>query len=129
MIIDSVFIDLLRETGAKTVVWTALYEPWIVDRDLNLKSKLESRGIKVCLLNPSLILREVFEKPQIFFSFFKVHVEHSYLLHIPDEVALSNAQQGIGSVLHFMECCKNSTGSRSPIGTPVGKLINHSEVM
>ena len=69
MTTDSVFIDLLRETGAKTVVWTALYEPWIADRDLNLKSKLESRGIKVCLLNSSLILREVFEKPQIFFLF------------------------------------------------------------
>ena len=122
MITDSVFIDLLRETGAKTVVWTALYEPWIADRDHNLKSKLESRGIKVCLLNSSLILRKIYEKPQIFyFFFFKVHVEHSYLLHIPDEVALSNAQQGIGSVTHFMECCKNGTGSRSPIGTPVGK--------
>ena len=122
MITDSVFIDLLRETGAKTVVWTALYEPWIADRDRNLKSKLESRGIKVRLLNSSLILRKVFEKKtQIVFSLFKVHVEHSYLLHIPDEVALSNAQQGIGSVLHFMECCKNSTGSRSPIGAPVGK--------
>ena len=123
MITDSVFIDLLRETGAKTVVWTALYEPWIADRDRNLKSKLESRGIKVCSLNSSLILKKVFEKTLFFFSFFKVHVEHSYLLHIPDEVALSNAQQGIGSVTHFMECCKNGTGSRSPIGTPVGKQI------
>ena len=68
------------------------------------------------------------KKLRLFFSFFKVHVEHSYLLHIPDEVALSNAQQGIGSVTHFMECCKNGTGSRSPIGTPVGKQINHSQV-
>ena len=66
MITVSVFIDLLRETGAKTVVWTALYEPWIADRDSNLKSKLESRGIKVRLLNSSLILKKVFEKPQIF---------------------------------------------------------------
>ena len=104
------------------MVWTALYEPWIADRDSNLKSKLESRGIKVCLLNSSLILRKVIEKNvRLFFSLFKVHVEHSYLLHRPDEVALSNAQQGIGSVLHFMECCKNSTGSRSPIGAPVGE--------
>ena len=70
-ITDSVFIDLLRETGAKTVVWTALYEPWIADRDSNLKSKLESRGIKVCLLNSSFILRKVFEKKnQIIFFFF-----------------------------------------------------------
>ena len=68
------------------------------------------------------------KKNSDYFSLFKVHVEHSYLLHIPDEVALSNAQQGIGSVTHFMECCKNGTGSRSPIGTPVGKQINHSEV-
>ena len=45
--VEAVFNDLLRETGAKTVVWTALYEPWIMERDQMLKSKLESRGIKV----------------------------------------------------------------------------------
>ena len=44
------------------MVWTALYEPWIADRDRNLKSKLESRGIKVRLPNSSLILRKIFEK-------------------------------------------------------------------
>ena len=47
LLTDSVFVDLLRKTGAKTVVWTALYEPWIAERDQKLKSKLESRGIKV----------------------------------------------------------------------------------
>jgi len=91
--VEAVFHDLLRETGAKTVVWTALYEPWIMERDQMLKSKLESRGIKV-------------------------QIEHSYLLHMPSEVVLSDSHKGLGSVLHFMECCKKSIGSRSPIGVP-----------
>ena len=55
MFTDSVFVDLLRETGAKTVVWTALYEPWIAERDQKLKSKLESRGIKVKPSNLALL--------------------------------------------------------------------------
>ena len=47
LFLDAVFHELLQETGAKSVVWTALYEPWIMERDDKLKSKLESRGIKV----------------------------------------------------------------------------------
>jgi len=92
--IDTVVYDLLRETGARTVVWTALYEPWIMKRDQMLKSKLESRGIKV-------------------------HVEHSYLLHLPNEVNLSDSHRGLGSVRHFMDCCTKSMGSRTPIGVPI----------
>merc|ERR1712241_35829 len=92
--IDTVVHDLLRETGARTVVWTALYEPWIMKRDQKLKSKLESRGIKV-------------------------HAEHSYLLHLPNEVNLSDSHRGLGSVRHFMDCCTKSMGSRTPIGVPI----------
>ena len=50
--------ELLQETGAKTVVWTALYEPWLESRDQEIRTKLEKRGVEV-------------------------HVEHSYLLHRP----------------------------------------------
>ena len=62
-----ILFDLLQETGAKTVVWTDLYEPWILDRDEIIESKLQSRGIQV-------------------------HIEHSYLLHRPDEVVCDSTR-------------------------------------
>ena len=85
--------ELIRETGAKTVVWTALYEPWIKERDDKIQYRLNGMGIEV-------------------------YVEHSYLLHRPDEVVVRNTTKGIGSVVHFMECCRSGIGSRTPIGTP-----------
>merc|ERR1719273_629331 len=34
------------------------------------------------------------------------------------EVVVKNTTKGIGSVVHFMECCRSGIGSRTPIGTP-----------
>ena len=49
-----------------------------------------------------------------------VDIEHSYLLHRPDEICVEDTiTKGIGSVVHFLECCKRSIGSRSSIGTPI----------
>jgi len=88
-------INVVKETGAKTVVWTALYEPWILERDAKIKYKLNGMGVTV-------------------------DVEHSYLLHRPDEICVEDTiTKGIGSVVHFLECCKRSIGSRSSIGTPI----------
>ena len=42
---------------------------------------------------------------------------------MPSEVVLSDSHKGLGSVLHFMECCKKSIGSRSPIGVPTGTVM------
>ena len=42
---------------------------------------------------------------------------------MPSEVVLSDSHKGLGSVLHFMECCKKSIGSRSPIGVPTGAVM------
>ena len=64
-----ILFDLLQESGAKTVIWTTLYEPWILDRDEIIQSKLKSRGIQV-------------------------HIEHSYLLHRPDEVVVCDSTRG-----------------------------------
>ena len=64
-----ILLDLVKESGAKTVIWTALYEPWILDRDAIIQSKLKSRGIQV-------------------------HIEHSYLLHRPDEVVACDSTRG-----------------------------------
>ena len=44
-----ILTDLIQETGAKTVVWTALYEPWLEARDREVEAKLKGRGVKVCV--------------------------------------------------------------------------------
>ena len=40
----SELLNIARETGAKTVIWTALYEPYLVDRDRKIKKELEKLG-------------------------------------------------------------------------------------
>ena len=47
------------------IVWTALYEPWIMERDEKISYRLNGLGVKV-------------------------DIEHSYLLHRPDEVVVKN---------------------------------------
>ena len=86
-------LSLVKETGAKCVVWTALYEPCIVSRDGDIRRGLERAGVEVV-------------------------EEHSYLLHRPDQVSVAKVGAiGIGSVTHFMECCKQNPGDK--IGDPV----------
>ena len=46
----------VKENGASDVVWTALYEPHLMERDRELASQLERRGVRV-------------------------NIQHSYLLH------------------------------------------------
>ena len=47
-----------------------------------------------------------------------VDIEHSYLLHRPDQVTVAGVgARGIGSVTHFMECCKSNPGDS--IGKPI----------
>ena len=53
----------------------------------------------------------------------RVHVEHSFLLHRPGEVSLDGVgARGIGSVTHFMECCKQNPGDK--IGNPPQWITN-----
>jgi len=86
-------LKLIKETGARSVVWTALYEPYLVKRDNDIRVALESERVTV-------------------------HEEHSYLLHRPDQVSVATVGAiGIGSVTHFMECCKQNPGDK--IGNPV----------
>jgi len=86
-------VSLVQETGARDVVWTALYEPHLADRDANIEKALGRLGVRV-------------------------HVEHSYLLHRPGQVSVAGVgARGIGSVTHFMECCKQNAGDK--IGNPV----------
>jgi len=86
-------MSIVEATGARDVVWTALYEPHLAQRDARIKTALTRIGVSV-------------------------HVEHSYLLHRPDQVSVSGVgARGIGSVTHFMECCKQNPGDK--IGDPV----------
>jgi deoxyribodipyrimidine photolyase len=86
-------VSLVEETGARDVVWTALYEPHLAHRDAGIKTALARLGVRV-------------------------HIEHSYLLHRPEQVSVAGVgARGIGSVTHFMECCKQNPGDK--IGYPV----------
>jgi len=91
---EAELVSLVRETGARTVVWSALYEPQLAARDTAVQRALE-------------------RLPGV-----TVEVEHSYLLRRPDQVSLAGVGvRGLGSVTHFMECCKRNPGDK--IGSPV----------
>ncbi|XP_062317697.1 deoxyribodipyrimidine photo-lyase [Osmerus eperlanus] len=77
---------LLKETGAKTVVASALYEPWLKERDEELVSTL---------------LKEEVECRMV----------HSYCLREPYSVSTQGVGlRGIGSVSHFTSCCQQNPG-------------------
>ncbi|KAL2093757.1 hypothetical protein ACEWY4_011069 [Coilia grayii] len=84
---------LVDETGAGTVVATALYEPWLKERDEGVFKTLQLQGVS-CQLH------------------------HSYCLRDPYTVTTRGVGlRGIGSVSHFMSCCEqNPVGA---IGAPL----------
>jgi len=85
--------QILSATGARSVVWTALYEPILKARDDRIERDLVRMGVEV-------------------------KIYHSYLLHRPEQITVSGVgARGIGSVTHFMECCKSNPGDS--IGKPV----------
>lgn len=87
---------LMDETGAASVVATALYEPWLKERDDALWETLEKRGV-TC------------------------HIYHSYCLRDPYTVSTRGVGlRGIGSVSHFMSCCQQNPagGLGSPLDAP-----------
>ncbi|XP_062607632.1 deoxyribodipyrimidine photo-lyase-like [Saccostrea cucullata] len=86
-------MKLMDETGAKTFIINDIYEPFLKQRDDKICEQLQKRGIN-CKRFPS------------------------YLLHEPDSVSTESlGMRGIGSVTHFMECCRQS--STQPIGHPL----------
>ncbi|KAK7892165.1 hypothetical protein WMY93_024128 [Mugilogobius chulae] len=78
--------QLLQETGAKTVVANAVYEPWLKERDDLVLSALRKQGVDL-------------------------RMYHSYCLRDPYSVTTRGVGlRGIGSVSHFMSCCKQNPG-------------------
>ncbi|XP_063801842.1 deoxyribodipyrimidine photo-lyase-like [Pseudophryne corroboree] len=89
-------VSLVEETGADTVFVNAVYEPWLKERDDFISETLKRRGV-------------MFKK------------SHSYCLYEPYSVSTEGVGlRGIGSVSHFMSCCKrnSSTQNGAPLDAP-----------
>ena len=52
---SSVLSILAEETGADSIVWNRLYDPWTVARDRSLKAALEAQGINCKSYNLAMI--------------------------------------------------------------------------
>lgn len=86
--------EIVRQTNAETLIIDNVYEPFLKQRD-----------DKIC---------EDLSKNK------KINIERydSLLLHEPDSINTESVyMRGIGSVVHFMECCRQS--STKPIGQPL----------
>ncbi|XP_044211749.1 deoxyribodipyrimidine photo-lyase [Thunnus albacares] len=89
--------ELVKDTGARTVLANALYEPWLKERDDMVVSALQKDGVECKMF-------------------------HSYCLRDPYSVSTEGVGlRGIGSVSHFMTCCRQNTGSAlgAPLDPPV----------
>ncbi|XP_069019701.1 deoxyribodipyrimidine photo-lyase [Embiotoca jacksoni] len=90
--------ELVKETGARTVLANALYEPWLKERDDVVVSALQKEGVEYRLF-------------------------HSYCLRDPYSVSTEGVGlRGIGSVSHFMSCCKQNPGP--PLGVPLDPPVS-----
>ncbi|XP_075998706.1 deoxyribodipyrimidine photo-lyase [Genypterus blacodes] len=79
--------ELVKETGARTVLANALYEPWLKERDEAVASALRSDGVEC-------------------------RTYDSYCLRDPYSVSTAGVGlRGIGSVSHFMSCCRQNPAS------------------
>ncbi|XP_029010334.1 deoxyribodipyrimidine photo-lyase [Betta splendens] len=79
--------ELIKDTGARTVLANALYEPWLKARDDAVASALQKDGTELRMF-------------------------HSYCLRDPYSVSTEGVGlRGIGSVSHFMSCCKQNPAS------------------
>lgn len=86
---------IVQQTGANSLFINDVYEPFLKSRDDDLCQKLKNAGIQCNRF-------------------------HSYLLHEPSSVSTESVgMRGIGSVTHFMACCRQS--STQTLGTPVEK--------
>uniref|UniRef100_A0A8C8HTH6 Photolyase/cryptochrome alpha/beta domain-containing protein n=1 Tax=Oncorhynchus tshawytscha TaxID=74940 RepID=A0A8C8HTH6_ONCTS len=90
--------SLVRETGAQTVLASALYEPWLRERDQVVVSALQKDRVEVNMV-------------------------HSYCLRDPYTVTTEGVGlRGIGSVSHFMSCCQMNPGPG--LGVPLDPPIS-----
>uniref|UniRef100_A0A1A8J898 Photolyase/cryptochrome alpha/beta domain-containing protein n=3 Tax=Nothobranchius TaxID=28779 RepID=A0A1A8J898_NOTKU len=90
--------QLVKTTGAQTVMANALFEPWLKERDDAAVAALQKGGVECRMLQ-------------------------SYCLRDPYSVSTEGVGlRGIGSVSHFMSCCRQNPGS--PIGVPLDPPVS-----
>ncbi|XP_051238479.1 deoxyribodipyrimidine photo-lyase [Dicentrarchus labrax] len=90
--------QLVKETGARTVLANALYEPWLKERDDVVVSALQKDGVECRMV-------------------------HSYCLRDPYSVTTDGVGlRGIGSVSHFMSCCRQNPGPA--LGVPMDPPVS-----
>ncbi|XP_068168215.1 deoxyribodipyrimidine photo-lyase [Antennarius striatus] len=88
--------EVVKQTGARKIFANALYEPWLKDRDDAVVSALQNDGVECRMF-------------------------HSYCLRDPYSVSTRGVGlRGIGSVSHFMSCCRQNPGSATgvPLDAP-----------
>lgn len=86
-------LDIVKVSGARTLIINDLYEPHLKERDDKICKTLQAKGVKC-------------------------ERYHSYLLHEPGSIKTESCcMRGIGSVTHFMECCRQS--SMEPLRLPL----------
>ncbi|XP_059191104.1 deoxyribodipyrimidine photo-lyase [Centropristis striata] len=87
--------ELVEQTGARTVLANALYEPWLKERDDMVVSALQKDGVECRMF-------------------------HSYCVRDPYSISTEGVGlRGIGSVSHFMSCCRQNPGSG--LGVPLDR--------
>lgn len=92
-------LSLIEETDAKALLINDVYEPFLKQRDDKICVELQRKGIECKRF-------------------------HSYLLHEPGSVsAESVGMRGVGSVTHFMECCRRSDAE------PIGHSLNYPRTL
>ncbi len=65
--------NIIKETGANTVVWNRMYEPWAVARDKDIKAKLEDKDITVKSFKANLLFEPWEIKTKSTGEFYKVY--------------------------------------------------------
>lgn len=97
--------SICKQTGANQLIVNDLYEPFLNERDDEIFKTLTKSGIHCNRF-------------------------HSYLLHEPSSINTETlGMRGVGSVTHFMECCRQS--AVDPIGQPVESPVSlplHSDL-
>ena len=82
---------LAEVTEAKAVYWNRCYEPWRLERDMQLKTDLKSLGLEVKSFNGSLLWEpwEIVKKDQTPYKVFTPYYRRGCLGHIPPRKPLS----------------------------------------
>ncbi|BBB26742.1 cryptochrome/photolyase family protein [Amphritea japonica] len=97
----SILIQLIKETGANTVVWNRCYTPHAIRRDTNIKERLLAEGIEVASFNGSLLWEpwEIYTKSGTPYKVFTPYYRKGCLNAKPPQTPVSKPKLQI----HFSE--------------------------